>query len=125
MAPSWMLAVVVAALALLAQSICASRELQQSTPELHRAKNDAGICYSAEGYFGNPNRKECQQVGQYKFYYTCCEERKPDDAVNRLFDPSTYRRVFGGNDCLQQPDSLVSKCRGSKDHEFCCTRKRA
>jgi len=28
--------------------------------------------------------------------------------------------VFGGNDCLQQPDTLVTKCRGSKDHEYWC-----
>ena len=40
--------------------------------------------------------------------------------MNRLFDPSTYRRIFGGADCLQMPDTLVSKCRGSKDHEYWC-----
>ena len=50
----------------------------------------------------------------------CGTAGKGTDAVNRLFDPSTYRRIFGGNDCLQMPDTLVSKCRGSKDHEFWC-----
>ena len=44
----------------------------------------------------------------------------PKDAVNRMFDPSTFRKVFGGNDCLQQPDTLITKCRGSKDHEYWC-----
>ena len=45
---------------------------------------------------------------------------KPADAVNRLFDPSTFRKVFGGNDCQQQPDTIITKCRGSKDHEYWC-----
>jgi len=43
-----------------------------------RAKNDAGMCYKAEGFFGGADRKECQKVGQYTFYYTCCEEGAPD-----------------------------------------------
>lgn len=50
----------------------------------------------------------------------CETAGKGTDAVNRLFDPSTYRRIFGGADCLQMPDTLVSKCRGSKDHEYWC-----
>jgi len=119
-----MIAMVLAVFAMLAFSASASRDLLAGEPQLFRAKNDAGICYKAETFWGNPDRKECQKVGQYTFYYTCCEEKDGKDAVNRLFDPSTFRRVFGGNDCLQHPDTLVTKCRGSKDHEFCCTRKK-
>lgn len=59
------------------RSVGATRELQQSQPTIYRSKNDAGICYPAEGFWGNPNRKECVPVGQYKFYYTCCEESAP------------------------------------------------
>ena len=50
-------------------SAYASRDLL-ADPRLYRAKNDAGICYKAEGFFGGPDRKECQKVGQYTFYYT-------------------------------------------------------
>ena len=53
-----------------------ARELL-ADPTIYRAKNDAGICYPVEGFFGGPNRKECVPVSQYKFYYTCCEESAP------------------------------------------------
>ena len=51
-------------------SVGASSRQMLADPTIYRAKNDAGICYPVEGFFGGPNRKECVPVSNYKFYYT-------------------------------------------------------
>ena len=43
---------------------------------------------------------------------------RPNDQL--MCRAGTYRRIFGGNDCQQQPDTIITKCRGSKDHEYWC-----